>query len=137
MKACRLMMSNRKIRILLSKIGLDAHDIGVRLVAAALRNRGMEVVYLGLYQTPANIVSSAIEEDVDVIGLSITGGAHLVHVAEVIKTLRNRHCDIPVIVGGVIPQQDVVTLKELGVSEVFPSRPLSVIAEYIEQLAKR
>jgi len=110
----------RKIRVLIGKPGLNGHDRGAKIVTLALRDAGMEVIYTGRHSTPQNIVSAAIQEDVDVIGLSILSGAHLYLSQEVIRMLRESGSDIPVVVGGVIPEKDIPALKEIGVAEVFP-----------------
>lgn len=112
---------DRKIRVLVAKPGLDGHDRGAKVVAHALRDAGMEVIYTGLHQTVEEIVSAAVQEDVDVIGLSIMSGAHLFIAEKTIKLLREQGVDDKlVIVGGVIPNRDVERLKALGVDGVFP-----------------
>lgn len=111
---------DRKIRILIAKPGLDGHDVGAKVIARALRDAGMEVIYTGLHQFPQQIVDSAIQEDVDVIGLSILSGAHLALAEKVINTLQMQGAgDIKVVVGGVIPKEDIEVLKRLGVVAVF------------------
>src|SRR5580700_7871855 len=110
------MMADLKIRVLVAKPGLDGHDRGAKVVARALRDAGMEVIYVGLRQTPEAIVESAIEEDVDLIGLSILSGAHMVLFPRVIKLLKERKAaDIPVFAGGIIPDDDAKRLRKLGV----------------------
>jgi len=112
---------NRKARILIGKVGLDGHDVGARVVARALADAGMEVVYTGLRQTPEQIVTAALEEAVDAIGISILSGAHLTLFAEIIRSLeRHAATDISLVAGGIIPKEDIPTLKEMGVVEVFP-----------------
>jgi methylmalonyl-CoA mutase, C-terminal domain len=118
----------KRIRVLVAKPGLDGHDRGAKVVALALRDAGFEVIYSGLHQTVEEIVSTAVEEDVDVIGLSILSGAHLPITARLVERLRAAASDdeangrIPaVLVGGCIPQQDVPALKEMGVTAVFPT----------------
>src|SRR4051794_39411781 len=106
-------------RILVAKVGLDGHDRGAKVVAMMLRDSGFEVIYLGLRQTPATIAAAAIEEDVDVVGLSILSGAHGILVPAVITELRRRGADIPVVVGGIIPDQDKEALYAAGVLEMF------------------
>jgi methylmalonyl-CoA mutase C-terminal domain/subunit len=109
------------MKVLIAKPGLDGHDRGAKVVAQALRDAGVEVVYSGLKRTPDEIVQEAIEEDVDVVGLSILSGAHLVLSRKVLDGLRAHGADeIKVIVGGIIPPRDVATLRELGVHRVFP-----------------
>jgi methylmalonyl-CoA mutase C-terminal domain/subunit len=110
----------KKIRVLVAKPGLDGHDRGAKVVARALRDAGMEVIYTGLHQTPEQIVETAIQEDVDVIGLSCLSGAHSVLFTKVVEGLKKNDMeDVLVIGGGIIPKEDVSTLKEVGVAEVF------------------
>ena len=112
---------NRKARILIGKVGLDGHDVGARVVARALADAGMEVVYTGLRQTPQQIVTAALEEAVDAIGISILSGAHLTLFADIIQSLKQYDAsDISLVAGGIIPKEDITTLKEMGVLEVFP-----------------
>ena len=112
---------DRKIRVLVAKPGLDGHDRGVKVVAWALRDAGMEVIYTGLHQTVEGIVAAAVQEDVDVVGLSIMSGAHLFISEKVVRLLKEQNAsDIMVVVGGVIPNRDVDKLKALGVAGVFP-----------------
>jgi methylmalonyl-CoA mutase C-terminal domain/subunit len=111
---------HRKLRILVAKPGLDGHDRGAKIIARALRDAGMEVVYTGLHQTPEMIVASAIQEDVDAVGLSILSGAHMTIFPAIIELLRAKNAaDIKVFGGGIIPQDDVPRLKAKGVSELF------------------
>ncbi|GAB3577963.1 cobalamin B12-binding domain-containing protein [Calidifontibacter terrae] len=108
------------LRILVAKPGLDGHDRGAKVVARALRDAGMEVVYTGLHQTPAQIVEAAIQEDVDAIGMSVLSGAHLTLFEQVLKTLRDKDADdIVVFGGGIIPAEDIPTLRAMGVATVF------------------
>ncbi len=119
-------MESNKIRVLMSKIGLDGHDRGAKVVASLLREAGMEVVYLGMYQTPENIIRAAIQEDVDVIGVSTLSGEHLTLVPKLVELLRKEKLDhMLLVVGGVIPVEDVPMLKGLGVDEVFPAGTLT------------
>lgn len=129
----------QKIRVLVAKPGLDGHDRGALVVAQALRDEGMEVVYTGLRQTPAQIAYAAIQEDVDCIGLSCLSGAHNELFPEVVRLLRERGADdILVVGGGVIPQEDIPFLKAQGIAEVFtPGTPTSVTADYIRVHVKR
>lgn len=114
------MMEARKPRVLLAKPGLDGHDRGVKVVARALRDAGMEVIYTGLRQTPEMIVEAALQEDVDAIGLSILSGAHLPLMERVMALLKeNEMLDIPVFLGGIIPDDDLPALNEMGVTAVF------------------
>jgi methylmalonyl-CoA mutase C-terminal domain/subunit len=125
----------RKIRVLVAKPGLDGHDRGAKVVASAFRDAGMEVVYTGLHQTPEMIVEAAIQEDVDVVGLSILSGAHMVLFPRIVELLRERGAaDRLVVAGGIIPQEDVDELKKAGVTEVFgPGTPTTEIVEYIKK----
>lgn len=115
-------MSERKIRVLVAKPGLDGHDLGAKVVAHTLRDAGMEVIYTGLHQNPQQIVASAIQEDVDVVGLSILSGAHLSVTEKIMGLLREKGAgDKKVVVGGVIPKEDIAKLKDLGAAAVTPS----------------
>jgi methylmalonyl-CoA mutase C-terminal domain/subunit len=107
------------IRVLVAKVGLDGHDRGIKVVARLLRDAGMEVVYTGLFQTPETVASAAIQEDVDVVGLSMLSGAHMTLAPLVVEALRARGSEIPVVLGGIVPPQDVEELRELGVASVF------------------
>jgi methylmalonyl-CoA mutase C-terminal domain/subunit len=107
------------IRVLVAKVGLDGHDRGIKVVARTLRDAGMEVIYTGLFQTPETVATAAIDEDVDVVGLSMLSGAHLTLAPMVVDALRARKCIAPVIVGGIIPRSDVAELKQLGVAAVL------------------
>lgn len=125
----------RKVRVLVAKPGLDGHDRGAKVVASALRDAGMEVIYTGLHQTPEMIVEAAIQEDVDVIGLSVLSGAHMTLFPKVLELLRAKGAeDVLVIGGGIIPQGDVEGLKKIGVARIFgPGSPTVEIADYIKQ----
>ena len=113
-------MSQRKVRVLVAKPGLDGHDRGAKIVARALRDAGFEVIYTGLHQTPEQIVATAVQEDVDAIGLSVLSGAHNFLFARVLELLREKGAgDIAVFGGGIIPQEDILGLKALGVRELF------------------
>jgi methylmalonyl-CoA mutase C-terminal domain/subunit len=124
---------DRKIRVLVAKPGLDGHDRGAKVIARALRDAGMEVIYTGLRQTPEMIVNAALQEDVQVIGLSILSGAHNAIVPRVMELLREKQMtDVIVVVGGIIPDDDAAQLKQLGVAEVFqPGASLEGIVEFI------
>ena len=126
--------SNRKIRVVVAKPGLDGHDRGAKIIARALRDAGMEVIYTGLHQTPEQIVETVLQEDADAVGLSILSGAHMTLVPRVIELLRAQDAgDVVVTVGGTIPNQDIPELKELGVAEVFtPGAPTQAIIDFIE-----
>jgi len=121
------------IRILVAKPGLDGHDRGAKIIARALRDAGMEVIYTGIRQTPEMIAAAADQEDVDAIGLSILSGAHLELLPAVLTALGSRGLEnIPVIAGGIIPQPDVKILKEAGIAEIFgPGTPTQTIIDYI------
>jgi methylmalonyl-CoA mutase C-terminal domain/subunit len=128
-------MPEKKIRVLVAKPGLDGHDRGAKVICRALRDAGFEVIYTGLRRTPEEIVSSAIQEDVDVIGLSILSGAHNVLFPKVMKLLKEQGgSDIKVIAGGIIPEKDVSELKKIGISEVFlPGAPTNKIVDWIKK----
>lgn len=132
--------STRPIRVLVAKAGLDGHDRGAKIIARALRDAGMEVLYTGLRKTPESIVHAAIQEDVDCIGLSILSGAHNVLVPRILALLKERRAeDILVVVGGTIPQADVPGLTAMGVAAVFgPGTPLEAIVTFLrERMADR
>lgn len=126
-------MSERKIRVLVAKPGLDGHDRGAKVIARALRDAGMEVIYTGLRQTPEMIASAALQEDVDAVGISILSGAHNTLCPRIVNLLReNGMEDTLVLVGGIVPQEDIVTLKANGVSEIFlPGTSTEDIVKYI------
>lgn len=123
----------RPIRVLVAKPGLDGHDRGAKVVAAALRDAGMEVIYTGLHQTPEMIATAAIQEDVDVVGLSILSGAHMTLIPRVLDLLREQgRDDILITGGGIIPKEDVEALEKHGVGKLFgPGTPTSELVEYI------
>ena len=123
-----------KIRVVVAKPGLDGHDRGAKIIARALRDAGMEVIYTGLHQTPEQIVETTIQEDADAIGISILSGAHMTLVPKVLELLRDRGAeDVLVLVGGTIPADDVAELKQQGVAEVFtPGAPTGEIVEYLQ-----
>ena len=127
-----------KIRVVIAKPGLDGHDRGARVIARALRDAGMEVIYTGLRQTPEQIVSAALQEDADVIGLSILSGAHM-HICPRIMTLLEEKGlrDVLVVVGGIIPDVDIPKLNEIGVKGIFlPGTPMQDIVDYIRENAR-
>ena len=126
--------SQRKIRVVVAKPGLDGHDRGAKIIARALRDAGMEVIYTGLHQTPEQIVETVIQEDADAVGLSILSGAHMTLVPRVVELLNEQDAgDVLVTVGGTIPNQDIPQLKELGVAEVFtPGAPTQDIIDFIK-----
>jgi methylmalonyl-CoA mutase C-terminal domain/subunit len=128
-------MPDRKLRILVAKPGLDGHDRGAKIIARALRDAGMEVIYTGLHQTPEMIVNAAVQEDVDAIGLSIMSGAHMTLFPAVLELLKeSKASDIGVFGGGIIPDDDIPRLKGLGVSEIFtPGSSTQDIVQWIRQ----
>ncbi|MBI1938465.1 MAG: cobalamin B12-binding domain-containing protein [Ignavibacteriales bacterium] len=125
----------RKIRVLVAKAGLDGHDRGAKVVAAALRDAGMEVIYTGLRQTPEMIVEAAIQEDVDAIGISILSGAHMTIFPRILNLMQNKSVnDILLFGGGIIPEEDLRKLKELGVGELFtPGTPTTEIIRFLKE----
>jgi methylmalonyl-CoA mutase C-terminal domain/subunit len=125
----------RKIRVLIAKPGLDGHDRGAKVIARALRDAGMEVIYTGLRKTPEQVVHAALQEDVDVIGISVLSGAHMAIVPRIMKLLQEHGAtDVVVIVGGIIPPMDIPKLKALGVDEVFvPGSSLDEIVAFIRE----
>ncbi|MFQ5816937.1 MAG: cobalamin B12-binding domain-containing protein [Terriglobia bacterium] len=132
-------MGEKKIRVLIAKPGLDGHDRGAKVIARALRDAGMEVIYTGLRQTPEQIANAAVQEDVDVIGLSILSGAHNVIVPRVLELLRENKAadDITVVVGGIVPDADIAALKQAGVGEVFqPGTSTQEIIDFIRGRVK-
>jgi methylmalonyl-CoA mutase C-terminal domain/subunit len=128
----------RKVRVLVAKPGLDGHDRGAKVVASALRDAGMEVIYTGLHQTPEMIVEAALQEDVDVIGLSILSGAHMTLFPSVVELLKGKGVDdVLIIGGGIIPQGDVDELQKIGVARIFgPGSPTVEIANYLKEWFK-
>ncbi|HEX6507237.1 MAG TPA: cobalamin B12-binding domain-containing protein [Chloroflexota bacterium] len=128
------MTSQRRVRILMAKAGLDGHDRGVKVVARALRDGGFEVIYTGLHQTPEQVVSAAVQEDVDAIGLSLLSGAHMTLFPRVLELLRNQDAqDIILFGGGTIPDEDVAALKQMGVAELFtPGASTIDIVEWVK-----
>jgi methylmalonyl-CoA mutase C-terminal domain/subunit len=130
-------MPERPIRVLIAKPGLDGHDRGAKVIARALRDAGMEVIYSGLRQTPPQIVAAAIQEDVDVVGLSILSGAHNVLFPEILSLLKQQGGeDILVLAGGIIPDKDIAPLKALGIREIFlPGTPTQTLVDFIRKEA--
>lgn len=130
---------DRKIRVLIAKPGLDGHDRGAKVIARALRDAGMEVIYTGLRQTPEQIVNAALQEDVDAIGLSILSGAHMHLFPKVMELVREKGIeDVLVFGGGIIPDQDVEKLKELGVAGIFqPGTPTTEVIDFLKTHVKR
>jgi methylmalonyl-CoA mutase, C-terminal domain len=128
-------MTDKKIRVLVAKPGLDGHDRGAKVIARALRDAGMEVIYTGLRQTPEMVVEAALQEDVDAIGLSILSGAHMALAPRVMELLKEQDMlDVPVFIGGIIPGEDITTLMEMGVSGVFgPGASTDAIVQAIRE----
>jgi methylmalonyl-CoA mutase C-terminal domain/subunit len=126
-------VAGRKIRVVVAKPGLDGHDRGAKIIARALRDAGMEVIYTGLHQTPEQIVATVVQEDADAIGVSILSGAHMTLVPRILELLKEEGVeDVLITVGGTIPTRDIEALKELGVSGVFtPGSPTDDIVEFI------
>jgi methylmalonyl-CoA mutase, C-terminal domain len=128
----------RKIRVLIAKSGLDGHDRGAKVIAAALRDAGMEVIYIGLRQTPQMIVSAAIQEDVDAIGISILSGAHMTVLPNILDEMKKNEIeDVLLFGGGIIPKEDLVKLKDLGVGELFtPGASTNEVVSFLEKWVK-
>ena len=125
----------RRYRVVIAKPGLDGHDRGAKVIARALRDAGFEVVYTGLFQTPAQVAEAALQEDADAVGLSLLSGAHMTLIPKVVDALRERALsDVVVFAGGIIPEPDIGSLKEQGVAAVFtPGSPLATIVGWLEQ----
>lgn len=122
----------RNIRVLIAKVGLDGHDTGIKVLATALRQAGMEVIYLGLYQTPEGVIKSAVEEDVDVLGLSFLSGGQLTYTPKIVEMMRQSRLDnVLLLVGGVFPREQIPALRQMGVDQVFVGSPLEEIVSYI------
>ncbi len=132
-------MGNRKIRVLLAKVGLDGHDRGIKLVARRLMDAGMEVIYTGLRSTPEQVAAAAAQEDVDVLGLSFLAGDHMIQVRKLIDCLKARELDgILLLMGGIVLPGDIPALEKMGVARVFlPGTPLDSIAKFIDDHLKR
>jgi methylmalonyl-CoA mutase, C-terminal domain len=130
--------SRRKIRVVVAKPGLDGHDRGAKIIARALRDAGMEVIYTGLHQTPEQIVETVIQEDADAVGLSILSGAHMTLIPRILELMKERDVDdVVVIAGGTIPGDDIPELKKLGVSEIFtPGAPTQAIIDFVRSAVK-
>jgi methylmalonyl-CoA mutase C-terminal domain/subunit len=127
-------VSKSKIRVLVAKPGLDSHDRGAKIVARAFRDAGMEVIYTGLRQTPEQIAETALQEDVDVLGLSILSGAHMTLFPKIMKLLKQKDLsDVVVFAGGIIPEEDIPALKKLGIVEIFgPGTPTDTIVGFVK-----
>jgi methylmalonyl-CoA mutase C-terminal domain/subunit len=129
-------MTDRKLRVLIAKPGLDGHDRGAKVIARALRDAGMEVIYTGLRQTPEQVVNAALQEDVDAVGLSILSGAHMHLFPRIVELMKEKGLDdVLVFAGGIIPDQDITHLKKIGISEVFP--PGSSLEEIVSFVRER
>ena len=133
------MATERPIRVLVAKPGLDGHDRGAKVIARALRDAGMEVIYTGLRQTPEMIVEAALQEDVDVVGLSVLSGAHMTLVPQVLKLMRSAGLDdVALVVGGIVPDRDAQELRGMGVAGIFgPGTPTDEAVAFVRQVAPR
>jgi len=134
-----VMVRNKKIKVLLSKVGLDGHDRGVKVIASLLKEAGMEVIYLGMYQTEQNIVKAAIDEDVDVIGVSYLSGEHLVFTPKIVEEMKKNDLDdVLLIAGGTFPPEDIPAMEKMGIDKVFRAGSLTEpIADYIKNNIKK
>ena len=132
-------MNSRPIRVLIAKVGLDGHDRGAKVVARCLRDAGMDVIYTGLHRSPEEVVVAAVQEDVDVLGVSVLSGAHMTILPRILEHLRRAGAeDIPVVAGGVIPDEDVVSLLGMGIAKVLSQdTPVDKIPEEIRNLVER
>ncbi len=127
-----------RFRVIISKLGLDGHDRGAKVVARALRDAGFEVIYLGVHQSPEDVTEAAVEEDADVIGVSILSGSHMELISDLLRIMRGKGLEIPVIAGGIIPADDAKELKRMGVYEVLgPGTSLSRIVEVYKAAASQ
>ncbi len=128
-------MQEKKIRVLIAKPGLDSHDRGAKVVARALRDAGMEVIYTGLRQTPEQIAETALQEDVDVLGLSILSGAHMTLFPRIVKLIKKKGLnDVLVFAGGIIPEEDIPPLRKLGIKEIFgPGTPTETVVRFVKE----
>ena len=124
------------LRVLVAKVGLDGHDRGVKVVARLLRDAGIEVIYTGLFQTPETVAAAAVDEDVDVVGLSMLSGAHMTLAPLVVEAIRARGVDIPVVIGGIVPNNDVAELKAAGIAEILgPGAPADEVVAAVRRAA--
>ncbi len=126
------------LRVLVAKVGLDGHDRGVKVVARLLRDAGIEVIYTGLFQTPETVAAAAVDEDVDVVGLSMLSGAHMTLAPLVVEAIRARGVDIPVVIGGIVPNSDVAELKAAGIAEILgPGAPADEVVAAVRRAAAK
>jgi len=132
-------LQEKKIRVLVAKPGLDSHDRGAKVVARALRDAGMEVIYTGLRQTPEQIAETVLQEDVDVLGLSILSGAHMALFPKIIELMKQKGIDdVLVFAGGIIPEEDVPSLKKLGIKEIFgPGTPTETVVNFVKKKVEK
>jgi methylmalonyl-CoA mutase C-terminal domain/subunit len=132
-------MTDRKIRVLVAKPGLDGHDRGAKVISRALRDAGMEVIYTGLRQTPEQIVNAALQEDVDALGISILSGAHMHLFPKIINMLKEKKMnDVLTFAGGIIPDRDAIKLKEIGITEIFPpGSSLQAVVDFVKNNVRR
>jgi methylmalonyl-CoA mutase C-terminal domain/subunit len=132
-------MSNEKIRVIVAKPGLDGHDRGAKVIARAFRDAGFEVIYTGLRQTPEQIVNAALQEDADVVGLSVLSGAHMALCPRITELMKKQGLDdVMIVVGGIIPDQDIPKLKECGIAEIFqPGASTQDIVAYVREHARK
>lgn len=132
-------MQEKKIRVLVAKPGLDSHDRGAKVVARALRDSGMEVIYTGLRQTPEQIVETVLQEDVDILGLSILSGAHMTLFPKIMELIKQKGLDdVVVFAGGIIPEEDIPSLKQLGIKEIFgPGTPTETVVSFVKENVER
>ena len=129
---------NTSLRVLVAKVGLDGHDRGVKVVARLLRDAGIEVIYTGLFQTPETVAAAAVDEDVDVVGLSMLSGAHMTLAPLVVEAIRARGVDIPVVIGGIVPNSDVAELKSAGIAEILgPGAPADEVVAAVRRAAAK
>jgi methylmalonyl-CoA mutase C-terminal domain/subunit len=127
---------NTSLLVLVAKVGLDGHDRGVKVVARLLRDAGIEVIYTGLFQTPETVAAAAVDEDVDVVGLSMLSGAHMTLAPLVVAAIRARGVDIPVVIGGIVPNGDVAELKAAGIAEILgPGAPADEVVAAVRRAA--
>ena len=127
---------NTSLRVLVAKVGLDGHDRGVKVVARLLRDAGIEVIYTGLFQTPETVAAAAVDEDVDVVGLSMLSGAHMTLAPLVVEAIRAHGVDIPVVIGGIVPNSDVAELKAAGIAEILgPGAPADEVVAAVRRAA--